>query len=214
MKKLIMLMTAMFLCMSSFAQTKGDMYIAGSLFMNSGTQSTILSYDGSNPISDSQPSGLSSGLGAEYSYFATDNLRLSLAISAPFTSTPIEKEDDKWLKHTSTSLIINPNVAYYIRLADKFYYTPEVGFDYSFGFSKQEVSSSDSYKEKYRGWSAYIKILALEFRVTDRIAIGFNAGSINYGSTKFTLNHSKGYMVYNMFDFGLNNADLDIKFYF
>lgn len=54
-------------------------------------------------------------------------------MAVPFSTSLIEEVEGKWLKDKATSFIINPNVAYYVRLADKFYYTPEVGVVVNFG---------------------------------------------------------------------------------
>lgn len=98
-------------------------------------------------------------------------------MSVPFSSSPVEEIDGKWLKNTAAAFAINPNIAYYVKLANRFYYTPEVGVSFDFGSRKEQLSKSESYKTPFWGWNVYANLLALEFRVTDKFAIGALIGS-------------------------------------
>ncbi len=145
MKKFYLIVPLMLFSMASFTQTKGEMFIAGTISADFGTQKTTLS-DGSYSTSAKQPLSSSFGLGVEYGYFVADNLRLTLAMAVPFSSSPVEEVDGKWLKNTAVAFAINPNLAYYVKLADRFYYTPEVGVSFDFGSRKEQLSKSESYK--------------------------------------------------------------------
>lgn len=76
-------MSVMLLSIASFAQTKGEMFIAGTVSADLGTQKTTLS-DGSYSTSAKQPLSSSFGFGVEYGYFIADNWRLTLAMAVPF----------------------------------------------------------------------------------------------------------------------------------
>ena len=203
----------MFFGVASFAQKKGDMFIAGTISADFGTQTTSLS-DGGYSTSVSKPLSTSLGFGVEYGYFAADNLRLAMAMSVPFSSSPVEEVDGKWLKDKASSFAINPNVAYYVRLADRFYYTPEVGVSVNFGSLKEQLSKSETYKTPFWSWDVYANLLALEFRVSDKIAIGALVGGISYGSAIYTNVDTEVKATINQFDFDFNNSSVHFRFYF
>ena len=213
MKKLVLFAVAMLVSVASFAQKKGDMFIAGTISADFGTQTTSLS-DGGYSTSVSQPLSSSFGFGVEYGYFVADNLRLAMAMSVPFSSSPVEEVDGKWLKDKASSFAINPNVAYYVRLADRFYYTPEVGVSFNFGSLKEQLSKSETYKTPFWGWDLYANLLALEFRVSERIAIGALVGGISYGSAIYRNVDTEAKATISQFKFDLNNTNVHFRFYF
>ena len=208
-----MFSVAMLIGVASFAQIKGDMYIAGSIFTGFGTQTTTLS-EGGYSVSVDQPLSTSFSFGVEYGYFVADNIRLAMAMSLPSFSSPFEEVDGKWLKDKESSFVINPNVAYYLRLADRLYYTPEVGVSVSFGSLKEQLSKSETYKTPFWGWDVYANLLALEFRVSEKIAIGALIGAISYGSVIYTNVDTDYKAAINQFDFDLNNSRVQFRFYF
>lgn len=213
MKKILLFSVAMLIGVASFAQKKGDMYIAGSISTDFGTQTTTLS-EGGYSASVSQPLGTSFSFGAEYAYFVADNFRLAMAMAVPFSSSPVEEVGGKWLKDKASSFAINPNISYYVRLADRFYYTPEVGVSVNFGSLKEQLSKSETYKTPFWGWDVYANLLALEFRVSERIAIGALVGGISYGSAIYTNVDTDVKATINQFDFDFNNSSIHFRFYF
>ena len=213
MKKIFLFSVAMLIGVASFAQKKGDMYIAGSISADFGTQKSTLS-DGSYSTSASQPLSSSFSLGAEYGYFVADNLRLAMALSAPFSWSPEEEVDGKWLNDKASAFAINPNVAYYVRLADRFYYTPEVGVALNFGSLKEELTKSETYTTPFWGWDVYANLLALEFRVSEKIAIGAVVGGISYGSAIYSNKDTDAKLTSNQFNFDFNNSSVQFRFYF
>lgn len=213
MKKILLFSVAMLIGVASFAQKKGDMFVAGSISADFGTQKTTIS-DGSYSVSAKQPSGASFSLGAEFGYFVVDNLRLSMYLSVPFSSSPVEEVDGKWLRNTAAAFAINPNVAYYVRLADRLYYTPEVGVAFEFGSRKEQLSVSESYKTPFWGWNVYANLLALEFKVSEKLSIGALVSGISYGNTRFTDKKTDAYLDSSQFNFDLNNSSVHFRFYF
>lgn len=213
MKKILLFSVAMLIGVASFAQKKGDMYIAGSISTDFGTQTTTLS-EGGYSASVSQPLGTSFSFGAEYAYFVADNFRLAMAMAVPFSSSPVEEVGGKWLKDKASSFAINPNISYYVRLADRFYYTPEVGVSVNFGSLKEQLSKSETYKTPFWGWDVYANLIALEFRVSERIAIGALVGGISYGSAIYTNVDTDVKATINQFDFDFNNSSIHFRFYF
>ena len=213
MKKIMLFVVAMLIGVVSFAQKKGDMFIAGTISADFGTQKSTLS-DGSYSTSASQPLSSSFSFGAEYGYFVVDNLRLAMAMSVPLSWSPAEEVDGKWLNDKVSAFVINPNVSYYVRLADRFYYTPEVGVSFDFGSLKEELTKSETYTTPFWGWNVYANLLALEFRVSERIAIGALVGGISYGSTIYSDKESDAKLASNQFNFDFNNSSVQFRFYF
>ena len=101
-----------------------------------------------------------------------------------------------------------------MRLADRFYYTPEVGVSVNFGSLKEQLSKSETYKTPFWGWDVYANLLALEFRVSERIAIGALVGGISYGSAIYTNVDTDVKATINQFDFDFNNSSIHFRFYF
>lgn len=94
------------------AQKRGEMYVGGSL----GVTTASASIDGVSA------SATTFGFAPEFGYFVADRLRLSGSIAYNLTSSG----------DTSHALTIGPSVAYYVRLCDRFYYTPEAGIGFAY----------------------------------------------------------------------------------
>lgn len=117
------------------AQKRGEMYVGGSL----GVTTASASIDGISA------SATSFGFAPEFGYFVADRLRLSGSIAYNLTSSG----------DTSHALTIGPSVAYYVRLCDRFYYTPEAGI----GFAYASAYGANGY-----GFATGLKFGAFEFR--------------------------------------------------
>lgn len=213
MKKVLLIAAAILACVTVSAQSRGDKYIAGSLGASFGSQ-TARSYDGAYTTSQSQPLTTTVSIQAEFGYFVADNLRLALCIGAPFTSTPSQLSGSTWLKTNTIGFQINPNIAYYVRLTDRLYYTPEIGFSYEIGSYKEDMTTSTTYNASYNGWDVYANLLALEFQVNPKFAIGVGIGSISYGDVKIKDKSSSAYLSNAQLRFNLNDAAVHARFYF
>jgi hypothetical protein len=213
MKKLLFFAVSMFAAVASFAQDKGDLYVSGSIALDLGTQTTTLSSGGSS-ISASQPLSTELDFAVECGYFVADNLKVGLACCVPFLSSPTSQLDGTWLSQDTAAFTLNPNVAYYLRLADNLYYTPEVGFAFNFGSVKDHLPKTDTSSTPFWGWDVYANLLALELRVTDKIAIGAVVGSLLYGSAITSSDDLKVQTSVNQFKFNLNKTSLHFRYYF
>ena len=213
MKKIIFLSITLLIGIASSAQTKGEKYISGHLSASCGTQTTTLS-KGAYSTSTTQPSDATFEIGAEIGYFVSDKIRVSMSIISPFTSSPSDKDGDKWLKDKTFGLELSPSAAYYIKLADRFYYTPEIAGSYGFGSYKNEISSSELYNLKYNGWSVSLYYAAFEFRVNDKFAVGAAVGGLNYASLSISDKDTNQSVKNNQFSFKFNSADISLKLYF
>ncbi len=196
------------------AQNKGEMYISGTLGVSLGLQSVSVT-NGGYSESAGQPLTTSFNLGAEYGYFVIKNLRLALAASYGLNMNPSEKFDNKWYNTVTNSFQINPNIAYYVKITDKFYYTPEIGTAIAFGNIKTPLSASTSYTCPHIGWELYANIVAFECRISNHFALGAVFGNFGYGASKIIdPDNSKNSIRTGTVKFDLGSAQLNARYYF
>ena len=212
MKKIVLFSIAMLMSVASFAQKKGDMYVAGSFATEFGSYAMSSSADG-YATSEKTPFGTSFEIGGDYAYFVADNVRLGLGASFPFSSSPIEKVDGKWLKDKTADFYFSPDVAYYVKLADKFYYTPEIGMLFGWSRIRTQLSPSLTESTSISTWGGYINLLAFEFQVSERIAIGITVGGIAAYSSDYTYNDSDVKYKMNQIFCDINNSCLHFRWY-
>ena len=212
MKKFVLFSIAMLVGVASFAQKKGEMYIGGFLAGEFGNVKTISTADGTSQTS-SMPADAANLIGVQYGYFAANNLRLSLALASSFTSTPYA---DPGFDNAKAKLIfayVNPSVAYYVKLADRFYYAPEAGVMFGLGKAKYPVSSTDVTVSDIDAWSAYLDFAAFDFRVSDKFAVGVSFGYAGYESYKYDFVDYGSTSQLNSFSFNFNTAEVTFKWY-
>lgn len=213
MKKYLLSAVALFACIALSSQSKGEKYVAASVSSSFGNDK-IERYDGYVTSNGSSPLTTSINAKGEFGYFVFDNVRLALALGVPYSSSPLSQSGDTWLKQNIIGFQINPNVAYYVRLADNLFYTPEIGFDYELGSVREDVTTSISVNSEYNGWAVYANILAIELRVSQKLAIGAGIGAVSYSNGKYTQKGSEAYLKDNQFRFDFNNSAVHIRLYF
>ena len=212
MKRFLVVAVAVFVCVALSAQSKGDKYIALSASASFGSQNAE-AYDGNYTSSQDSPLTTTACGQAEFGYFVSNNVRLALCLGVPYTSSPSQLSGSTWLKTKTVGFDINPNIAFYVPLADRLYYTPEIGFSYESGSYQEDVSASITYKADYSGFDIYASILALEFRATDKLAIGVGIGSIARVTAKIKDPETSNYLKTNQFKCDLNSASVHLRFY-
>lgn len=213
MKRTILVIAALLSCVASYAQSKGDKFIAASINASFGSQNTESS-DGAYTTTQESPLTTSVGSQAEFGYFVADNLRLALCLGVAFNSSPVNQSGGTWLKSNTIGFQINPNLAYYFHIADRLYYTPELGFSFETGSYKEDITPSTSYNANYSGWDIYANILALEFQVSPKLAFGVGIGSIVYANVKIEDKSSDAYFGNSQFLVDLNHASVHVRYYF
>ncbi len=213
MKRILVISALLLGSIAMSAQSRGEKYIAGSIGASFGSQNSEF-YDGSYTTTANQPLSTTLSIQAEFGYFVADNLRLALAIGVPFTSSPTSQSGSTWLKTNTLGFQINPNIAYYVKLADRLYYTPEIGGAIEFGTYKEEMTASSSYNASTFGWDIYANLLAFEFRVSPKFALGVGVGSISYVKAKINDKSSSAYISNGQFHFNLNDAAVHARLYF
>lgn len=184
MKRIAIIISLMTLTMSTFAQNKGEKYIGLSVSASFGKQYANYTtyyniYNASKPLSTSvMPT-------CEFAYFPADHFRIAAAIGVPFDVVPDTQYGTNWTYDYSLGVSINPNMAYYVRLADRFYYAPEFGIRYEIGKTSSAFPNLfDDQTPLYYGFSTYLNFLAFEFRVNEKFALNMGVGSVYYTFAK------------------------------
>ena len=215
MKRITFIVVAMLMSLASFAQAKGEKYVAGTFRGDFGTQKTTYQYDSYSNTS-SEPTNTSLVVGLEYGHFVVNNLRLSVGVGVSYLGVPIEETNIRWLRNKTVSYVVNPNVSYYVPVTDKLYYAPEIGASFESGSIKDELTLHKSYTTPATGWSIYAHFFALEYRVSPKVALGMAIGSFSYGSASFTMDDSWGGSIHykvNQAKFNFNNSNIVFRYY-
>jgi hypothetical protein len=213
MKRILLVVATLLVCVSLSAQNKGEMFIAPTIGASFGSQNSKF-FDGVNTTTDKKPMTTSLSGQGEFGYFVANNLRLAFDLGVSFSTTPNAQIGSRWLRSNTVSFMLNPNVAYYVRLADRLYYTPEIGVFYEFGFNKEDLTTSTTDNTRYSGWGLYTNLLALEYRVNQKIAIGVIIGGLDYSSMREKSNDVPNvYSDHRQFVLDLNSASVSVYFY-
>lgn len=192
MKRIFCILLALSACVSLSAQQRGDKAVsvfAGATFSNA-------------PYTLVQAS-------VGFDYFVADNFRLSLGVGIPFTSGTIGDN----LKQNTFGVYFNPNIAYYVKLTDNFYYAPEIGGGYDLGSFKQKYTSTVLVNGKYNGYYLYFDPLCFEFKVNPRFAIGVTIGEFYYENYKYKDSSNQIVDKSDTFSFMLNSCNVSCRFY-
>lgn len=197
------------------AQHKGEYYLGGSLGYSTGMTSTKL-FDEDELISTSKSySGDKFHIQPEFGYFVADNLRISAILDYGYEASKIGKANGKWLRTRIHTLEIGPSISYYVRLADKFYYTPEFRFLAAVGFISNDKTSQYSYNLTAAGFDIGLSLLQVEFRPTQHFAMSVSIASLSY--TYITGSDFDLGIKANTSAFSINmlrNASVGFKYYF
>ena len=148
----------------------------------------------------------------EYSYFVANNLRLSATVGYGLQANP----ETPSVAH---SLTISPGIAYYVRLAPNFYYTPNLSVGFACGVNDSGTLGKDSESMSLFGLGGELQPLAVEFRPTKKFAMSVSLCSLQGAAMEGTYNHDDLHRPINMsgmnvtFDL-LANAQVGFKLYF
>ena len=212
MKKILIAFVAVVLSLSTSAQTKGDKYISFAIGGSLG-QAFVEYFNGTTTQAAQAPSDTKFNLQGEFAYFVADNIRLSFAIVLPYVSSPTEKAGSIWLRDNQSGISFNPNAAYYYKIADRVYYTPEFGFSFGFGNRSSQESTSSTTHLKVKTWDLYLQLVSFEFRVNERLALGVAAGTLSYGGYRYNDINTAQYISAVGPAFSLNDGALFVRFY-
>lgn len=213
MKKFFLIVSLCFFSTVSFAQSKGDQFFSATLGFEFGTQKTKLAV-GSISESASNPLAASFSIGAEYSYFVCKNFKLGIGLYLPYSYTPLQKQNDEWLKSTTFGVGINPNISYYARINDYLYYTPELGAAFEYGNYSEDLSYYSSYNTRCIGWGAYLNLLSFEVKASDDYALGFSMGALEYSAARIKNKDTDTKLTTSVFRCNFNKASIHFRVYF
>ncbi len=165
MKKIILTIVALCAVFSAFAQEKGQMYLMPTLEFDFGKSTKYV-------LGDTEPSFYDPSfyIGAEYGYFLSDAIRVGMFVGFDISSS----KSSELLKNTTYLVSFNPNISYFLKLADKFYYAPELGVSYSIGKSKAVLDNTISATKNINEYMAYFQPLSFELKFNKTLSILLN----------------------------------------
>lgn len=213
MKKIVFVIGILVFSMNAFAQNKGDKFFLTELGGSFGSVNIEVT-DGVQSVVSKKPYNASVGAEIGMGFFVANNLRLEFPIGIGYQNTPSLESDGKWLKDEFLGAYFKPNIAYYVKLADRFYYTPEIGAGLEAGTNKYVQSYSQSSRYKYLGYGIHAKLLAFECRASNKVAFGLNIGLVTYFHSKMYNNLYSAYVLNDQFKFNFNTASVTARFYF
>lgn len=169
MKKVLLTLVAIVaVAFTASAQKQGEQHIGANLGYNTGKTTTKIQVNDQQNDAMTIFGGDNLGVGVEYGYFVIDNLRVGGRINYGYTA-----DDTK-----THSLTIMPNIAYYVRLADKFYYTPNFSIGFGLGTTGKDEYTDESFT--MCGLATELQPLAVEFRPTEKFAMSVSLCSLQY----------------------------------
>ncbi|WP_290535159.1 outer membrane beta-barrel protein [Alistipes sp.] len=165
------------------AQNKGEKYIGGSL----GVSTISIGFDGTSA------STTGFGIAPEFGVFVADRLRLGGSLAYNLSSSSGD---------TMHTLTLGPNLAYYIKLCDRFYYTPEIGI----GFAYVSLYNTSGY-----GFSTGLSCGSFEFRPSTHCGLSFSLLTLQYTWLSYSDFGINGHIT--AFNFGVSPT-IGFKYYF
>lgn len=208
-RTLLTIVAIVAMALSASAQQKGEQTLGFNLNYSTGKSTTKVQINDEQSTAATILGGDNLGVGLEYGYFIANNLRVGGQINYGYTA-----DDSK-----THSLIIMPNIAYYVRLADNFYYTP----NFSIGFGLGTTGANDYTNENFTmcGLATELQPLAVEFRPTQQFAMTVSLCSLQYvfltdaNSSEILNTQITTKVSSNTFNFSLlANAQIGFKLYF
>lgn len=125
--------------------------------------------------------------GAEFGWFFADNWKFGVNIQYALDSNPYEKNNGKWLRQNTNLVFAGPQLAYYLKISDGFYYTPQIAAFGLLGTTKTEAQRSTEIKDVF-GYGFELAPGAFEFRPTSHFAFSVSFLSLGYTHTKMKAN--------------------------
>ncbi len=208
MKNTIVAAALLFASVAAFAQKQGDFFVEGTLGLSAGSVSTtVKSGDNSNTVKSSL--GTNFNLYAGAGYFVMDNLKVGADLGYVLSN-----EGD-----TKTPVFaISPNAAYYVQLANNFYYVPSFNLNVLFGSqttSANILGTTVSKSYSYTGFGANLTFLGFEYRFNKSIALGVDVANLYYNAVKIKDKDDKTQSTTTgVFGVDFGSASVALRFYF
>jgi hypothetical protein len=219
MKKTLVILAAMVLASTfSFAQSKGNMFIGGTIGFNNVGGSQKVTAANTSVQTDYQSTTDFNIMGS-FHYMITDNLAIGLGLGYSMDKTPITLLSDNG-NVTNSMFNIAPSLIYFQHIGDNFAWDPELQIGIGFGSHKDktqntvagETSTVTTTTDRF-GFGVAIKPLSFQYSINKHLAINASFGSIYYKMYK--LGDSDNYNKTNTFGLGLNaGADFTLRYFF
>lgn len=166
---------AIITCGSVSAQKKGEVSIGGIIGISGG-------YSGIRSEGNGTPSSTAFNAGAEFGWFFADNWRLGASVQYALESNPYDESSDGWLRQNTNLVLVGPDLTYYLKIRDGFYFTPGVAMFGTVGSVK--VETRDIYVSKnVVGYGVELAPGAFEFRPTPHFAFSVSFLTLGYSFT-------------------------------
>jgi hypothetical protein len=183
MKKLLLSIIALCSIASLSAQKKGEMFVGGRLGLS--TTSVIIEGESST--------GVGFQIAPEFGYFITDKFKVGASIEYSFDNS-------------IHSFEIMPNIAYYARICNGFYYTP--GFELGLAIGASENLTMP-------GFGLGLHLGSFEFRPTPKFGMSVNLLSFSYAVMSYRERDLNIKMNSHGINFNLGlSPSVGVKYYF
>ncbi len=208
MKKTIVAAALLFASVAAFAQKQGDFFVEGTLGLSAGSVSTK-DKSGDNSKTEKSSLGTNFNIYAGAGYFVMDNLKVGADLGYVLSN-----EGD-----TKTPVFaISPNAAYYVQLANNFYYVPSFNLNVLFGSqttSTNILGTTVSKSYSYTGFGANLTFLGFEYRFNKSIALGVDVANLYYNAVKIKDKDDKTQSTTTgVFGVDFGSASVALRFYF
>lgn len=220
MKRFFLVTCILTIAVCASAQSKGDMYISGSMSISGGNSKTAVT-SGSTTTTTESPGTTSFNIGPEFGYFIIDNLSLNLGLGYSLDKTYRGKEGDSNLWNKTGLFTITPGVNYFVKLCNKVYYTPGVSLELGFGNTTRDITTNTKTKNGAFEFGIDISVLSFEIKPCEHFGITLCAGALSYKHKTTSEEETeldvtvKTKTTSNKINFGINTgAEIGFKYYF
>lgn len=184
MKKLLTCLLAIVAVSTLSAQQKGEMYFGGSIGVVTST----------SIASETSATGFGLSLEPEFGGFVADKFCIGFSVGYGL-------ETANRTFAALHALGVMPKMAYYVRLADNFYYTPTLQFGFVCGLTK-EMSGCIVETITMPGFGVGLSLAGFEFRPTPKFGITLSLLELNYTYLNYKENDYATYQ----------NSSIDFRF--
>lgn len=186
MKKIMIMVAALFACVSMSAQMKGDKTIYGNLGFGGGSYSYS---EGSITGKVSNPDGFNFDIGVGFGYFITDKVEIGLQVGFDHFKKQnnldeyLEDSSIKKLYNTESTFSLVPSLKYYAPIVEEtVYYTPGVSLGFGFNSGKIQAEETITVDDDTQPFvfALGIDLLAFEFKPSYNIGINVSLGGFYF----------------------------------
>lgn len=178
MKSLVFLWMC-FIALAVSGQNQGKVVVGGnfSLFTEKGTRNT-------DNISETTGKSTHFSLIPSIHYFITDSWSIGTGIGLEHTKILTrpgdEDKDTPDLYDKTNYFVLNPSAFYYLKLSEKFYYTPNIYLKLKLGKTKADKTKKKVNETNRNAVNIGVTLLNFEFRPIEQLGLGISCGDVCY----------------------------------